>query len=246
MKKSVLLALLAIISIVFIGCSKDGDGDSSISLKASDVTVYSGDKYQIEATSEKNILYQSENEYYAKVSTSGLITSDKVGETNILLTNGDDTKSIRVTVKGKSNIYPEPKLEWGITKSNLIKSLGIPNKETSEAIIYDNYSTAAPSIIYIFDDNNKLKSIGVLVKSSYSASLGTFLAERYVALASQDYTIYFVNGYSANSISMGVGAMLYNTSYWIVAYMPYSAKTKSTQSENSDFIKIVDDIMDKS
>ena len=242
MKKSVLL-MFAIMAMVLSGCSSDDDENNSIVLDSKEVVIYSGDKYQIEAKSDKSISYQSEDEYHARVSTSGLISANKVGETNILLNNGYDSKTVKVIVKGKINLYPEPYLKWNVSKNELIKLLGKPDKESLDAITYNNYSSTAPSVIYMFNENNTLKGVGVLVRASYSSQLGTFLAERYFAYQSQDYTIYFVNNYSPDLVSMGVGAMLYNTSYWIVAYAPFNAKTKSMQFTSEDFVKEINKII---
>lgn len=232
MKKFLTLILLA---TLFVGCSSDDDENNNIDLKTSDVILSFGDESQIGATSDSKITYSSEDEYYASVSDAGLIKAGRVGETRMVLTNGKDTKSLKVTVKATSNLYPEPNIEFGISRSDLIKKLGTPDRETSTGIGYDNYSTNAPQVAYIFDTNNKLTSSSVLVKSSQSSNLGTFLGERYIAIGSEGYTIFFINSLLTQNPTMGVGANLYNVNYWMVLYMSYNG-TKQKSTFDSEYL----------
>lgn len=231
--KKILFALVLAFPFVFTGCSSD-ENDNAIILKSSEVTLIHTEKHQIDATSDSKIMYRSEDEYHAKVSESGLITAGKVGETNILLTSSGDTKKVKVIVKPESTMYPEPNLEFGISKDDLIKKIGTPNKETSNGIGYNNFSTKAPDLVYLFDTNNKLKSVGVIIKTAYTSELSTYLGERYVYGTSieEDYTLLFVNALKLEDVTMMIGASLYNTSYWMAIYMPYSNKNTRVQKAN--------------
>nr|WP_297167499.1 Ig-like domain-containing protein [uncultured Dysgonomonas sp.] len=232
MKK--LLSLFTCTLFLLNSCSSDDDNKNRISLSESSTTLNSTKTYQIKATSDTKISYAAENEYHAKVSDSGLITAGKIGETAIILTNGDDTKSFKVTVSPESTMYPDPNLEFGISKADLIKKLGTPNKETSDGISYNNFSTKAPQVAYLFDSSNKLKSVGVIVNTAYSSELGTFLRERYVYGTSieENYTLVFVNALKLENATILIGASLYNTSYWMTIYMPYSNIKSRAQKVN--------------
>lgn len=236
MKKLLLLLLIA--PFIFISCGSDDD-DDSISLKETEKALKHGETYQINATSGNKITYASENEYHATVSESGLVTAARIGETQISLSDGKSAKKFKVTVSPESTMYPDPNLEFGISKSDLIKKLGTPSKETADGMSYDNFSTKAPQVAYLFDSNNKLKSVGVIVKTAYSSELGTFLRERYVYGTSieEDYTLVFVNALKLENATMLIGASLYNTSYWMTIYMPYS-NTKSRVQKANEMDKI--------
>ncbi|MGM1055440.1 MAG: hypothetical protein ACQEWG_06100 [Bacteroidota bacterium] len=228
MKNTVLLFGIAF-SLLIVSCSKDDEVDKLITLESSVKTLYFGDEYQIEATSNTPLLYSSDDEYHASVSELGLVTARFIGETNIVLSNGNDTKKVSITVKAQSNLYPDPNLEFGTSKSALLAKYGTPDVETETVILYDNYSNAAEAVMYLFDDNNNLKSSAVMVKTAYSSNLGTFLVERYLTVDRDN--LIFVNALEPENATMLIGADLYNLSYWLVVYVPYSSTTMSSQIE---------------
>ncbi|MDR3119131.1 MAG: hypothetical protein LBU44_06905 [Mediterranea sp.] len=233
MKKRLVL-LIGVLPIVFAGCSKDDDTDV-ISLKVSEKTLYFEDKYQIEATSEAAINYTVENEYHAKVSETGLVAARFVGETNVLLSNGKDTKNFKVIVRPKSNLYPEPDVKFGDSKSSIIAKFGTPDSETSSAIAYADYSNTAPVLMFAFDSANKLDSYILMVKSMYSSTLADFLLERYLAVSEKDGLFLFINGLNTTTATMAIGLQLYNTSFWSVTYIPStSTSTKSALLKSSN------------
>lgn len=229
MKKG-LVFLAVVLPLVLAGCSKDDEPDV-ISLEVSEKTLYSGDEYQIEATSKAPITYTVENEYHAEVTETGLVTARFVGETNVLLSNGEDTKNFKVIVKPKYNLYPEPDVKFGDSKSSIIAKFGTPDDETSSGIGYIDYSNAAPILMFLFDSNDKLDSYGVLVRSIYSSTLAEFLSERYMPIGEEDGDFFFINGLNPTTATMAIGLQLYDISYWIVMYMPMPNTSTSTKSE---------------
>lgn len=232
MKKGLVL-LAVVLPLVLAGCSKDDEPDV-ISLEVSEKTLYSGDEYQIEATSKAAINYTVENEYHAEVSETGLVTARFVGETNVLLSNGEDTKNFRVIVKPKYNLYPEPDVKFGDSKSSIVAKFGTPDTETSSGIGYDDYSNAAPILMFAFDSNDKLESYAVMVNSFYSSTLAEFLSERYLPVAEEDGVFLFINGLNTTTATMGIVLQLYDISYWMVGYVPNtSISTKSTLLKSS-------------
>jgi hypothetical protein len=232
MKKIDFLLAVAL-PLLFAGCSKEDDPDV-ISLKVSEKTLYHEDEYQIEATSKAAITYTVENEYHAEVSETGLITARFVGETNVLLSNGEDTKNFKVIVKPKSNLYPEPDVKFGDSKSSIVAKFGTPYSETSSVIGYIDYSNTAPIIMFLFDTSNKLESYAVMVKTMYSSTLADFLLERYLAVSERDGLFLFINDLNITSATMAIVLDLYDTSYWQVMYMPNtSTSTKSVSLKSS-------------
>lgn len=224
MKK--ILFLLAVLPLLFSGCEKDDDGDVIV-LKVSEKTLYHDDEYQIEATSKSKITYSSENEYHAKVSETGLVTAQFVGETNILLSNSEDSKTFKLIVKPKSNLYPEPDVKFGDTKSSIIAKFGTPDSETATGIGYTDYSNAAPILMFLFDSSNKMTGYSIMVKSSYSSVIADFLLERYLVVTENDGVFMFINGLNLNTATMAIGLSLYNLSYWQAIYMPNTSSSQS-------------------
>lgn len=218
MKKLLTLTLLfTIISTCFFSCTKEED--EVIVLPTTEKTLYFGEEYQIIATSNLPITYISEDKYHAHVSESGLVTAAFVGETNIILSNGKDTKNIKIIVKAKSNLYPVPNLEFGITRSALIAKLGNPASTTANAIGYTYISNAADLIMYTFDDNNKMNAIAVLVSTLYGKDLVTYLTERYYLIDADNFI--FINALEYSKTTMIVWFDLYSINYWRVIYAPF-------------------------
>ncbi len=235
MKKGLVL-LAVVLPLVLAGCSKDDEPDV-ISLEVSEKTLYSGDEYQIEATSKAPINYTVENEYHAEVSETGLVTARFVGETNVLLSNGEDTKNFKVIVKPKYNLYPEPDVKFGDSKSSIIAKFGTPDDEIPSdaeipsAILYIDYSNAAPILVFTIDSNDKLEGYFVMVKSIYSSTIVDFLLERYLPIGEEDGVFAFINDLNPTTATTLIGLQLYDTSYWMVMYMPIPNTSTSTKSE---------------
>lgn len=236
-----LLILAAAITTMFGSCSKDDSANTSISLKSVEKNLFCGETYQIEAASTSEITYTSENEYNATVSSSGLVTARFIGETNVTLTNGNDSKKIKIVVNPHYSLYPDPCLNFGISKSEIIAKYGTKFEEKDNGICYSNYSIAAPLVMYFFDTNNKLKSTFVAVKTAYSSDLGAFLAERYM-LADKGNRI-FINSTDPKKATMLIGASLQNTSYWLVVYGPYTSKSNTSTLRSSVNRTLLDEFM---
>jgi hypothetical protein len=246
--KNILYTLMAVAVVAFVGCDKGGgsEEDKSIQSVSSDQTLHYDDEFQIQATSITPITYTSENEYHAEVSTSGLVTAGRVGETIIVLTNGEDTKKIKITVTPESNLYPEPELTFGMSRSAVKAKYGTPLTDTSSGMGYTGYSDSAPMLLCLFDASDKLTTYGVVVKTAYSSQLGVFLSERYVLMGidNDDYLLAFVNGLDQDSVTMGIAASVYSTAYWQVTYSPYTLSSRSAQTvDHLELKKLFDELI---
>lgn len=221
--------LMAVVVIAFVGCSKD---DETIELKQSEVSLYSGDKFQIEAMSNSGLTFRSENEYHAVVSETGLVTALFVGQTNIVVSDGNDSKNFRVTIRPKSSLYPEPYINWGASRAEVIAYNGTPDSDDEDGLVYNEYANA-DMLMYLFDEADKLKSVGVVIKSSYTSEISTYLSERYLPIdaSSESYTILFVNGISPETTTTLIGAGLLSLSHWMVIYLPYEKSASSLSLE---------------
>ncbi|MDD2330673.1 MAG: hypothetical protein PHW88_07320 [Bacteroidales bacterium] len=120
-----------------------------------------------------------------------------------------------------SDLYPTPVLEFGMSKTDLVHRLGIPERSTKDGIIYANFSTAAPYVMYVFEDE-KLSGAGVLVCSSCTKSLAAYLVERYRPVSREGEHYYFINTPSEQNSALWVALTLGKTKHWSVMYMPSS------------------------
>ena len=232
MKKQTNYLKLLIISCLlvpfFYSCDKD-DTDF-LTLSTSEKTLNYHDEYQIDATSSSDIEYTVKDDYHASVSETGLVKARFVGETNIVLNNSSEEKIFKLTVAPKYNLYPEPDVEFGTTKSSVIREFGSDYSESDSGIGYKDYSSAAPVIMFIFDDDDKLSSYVVMVKTFYSSKIVDFLGERYLPVGEEDDVFYFSNGLTDETTTMVVMVGLYNVSYWMILYSTYPPSGKSIKN----------------
>ncbi|MDO3695754.1 hypothetical protein QVZ41_12965 [Wenyingzhuangia sp. chi5] len=236
MKKTLLL----FIAVIGLSCTKEEF--DSISLSISQKSLNTEEVYQIEADSNSKIIYSTENEYHSKVTPSGMVTAKFVGETNILLENAEDSKTIKIIVEPKYNTYPEPEFEFGDTKNDIIHNFGENYEEISledegnfTLLGYNNYFNKAPIILFVLDSDQKIASYAVLIHNEYVTELAGFLTERYLAYAEQEETFYFINQLDYENASLLLGLGVYNEDYVIVQYFDTSTpdsmenyKTSST------------------
>jgi len=238
MKKLILLTLMV---AALWSCKKDEP--DLIKLSIIEKTLNHDDEYQIEAESRSPITYTIENEYHGKVSETGLVTARFVGQTDITLTNVEDTKSFKLIVAPTINLYPEPDVNYGMTKNEIITKFGTPYGTTSAVIGYDNYSSKAPQLLFLFDENDKLMAYSLYVKIAYVSDLLSFLEERYLLIDvnTKEYTTAFINGLTRETATLAIGTELYDLSYYMVIYIFMENLNKSatinTQTSVIDKLK---------
>lgn len=227
--KRLLSAIASVAAILSMSCSDDKGG---IMLAESEKTLYSGETYQIEAESASGsaLTYTVENEYHATVSDKGLVTAGFVGQTDVVVSDGSEARSVSITVAPRHTLYADPCTEWGTPKEQIIQRYGTPDL-TSDAegtITYYDYSPAAERLVYHFDGNNALKGVSVMVKTPYGPDIADFMAERYYLLSYDPdlFTYMYANGQSVESVSVIVGVTLFEVSYWVVMYVPNNAEAK--------------------
>jgi hypothetical protein len=210
--KKYLVLFVALFTLV--SCSKDDDDE--ITVNQASVELYSKDFHQI-TTNQANPTYSSENEYVAKVSTSGMITAKHIGSTFIDI-NG--TRKVEVTVKPKYDLY-EPLHDFNMTKSEVIAKRGTPTDIDDTLIIYKN-----PHVNINFELYSFKKSTG---KLSYSSVIYPFegyvtnnyaLAERYEPFTydSSLYTFFFIDTLDYNTSRLVVTSHIYNSNYCVNLY----------------------------
>lgn len=220
---------LVVILFTLFSCSKDED--ESITVDSTDVEMFSKDTHQI-STNQGNPVYTSENEYIAKVSISGLITANHIGNTAIDI-NGK--KMVNVKVNAKYSIY-EPLHDFSLTKNQIKDKLGSAYAEQDTALLYKDPISTVSGEIYFFNKNTgKLNGAGIIYPTRYFESYGYGLLERYQALTydEKNYSLYFIDALELNNAKMVVVCNLYNLTYCINLYMlKPSSSTKAMMKKN--------------
>lgn len=103
-----------------------------------------------------------------------------------------------------------------------------------KAIRYDNHSKNAPQALYLFDDDDKLRSSSVLLKSSIENDLAIFLDERYMFIAyeKEDEIYIFINATELKNTTMMIGFSSIDDYYTATLYTKYThTPEKSGSSE---------------
>lgn len=237
MKNKILL--IALILLAFLSCKKDDPGPS-YSLDKDELVLVSKGTSQLGvmgATTEV-FTYTSENELIASVSSSGLITGKRVGETFIRASFNDYKDSCKVSVMPIYNTFVEPITEFGISKSEI--------KSKEKRILYTESATIAifeggreEKYVAYFFENNKLTSSAAILSSAYSSALGSYMAERYVIVSLSP-----VFGYSVDN-KFTVGTSLTDDLDWFVFYMPNTTKSAKINSQSSDAIRKFSELLTK-
>lgn len=219
--------------IMSVSCEKNGDKIAITS--ESPIVLKNGETFQIKASSNMPLSYFTENEFHAKVSSSGVVEGNYVGSTNIEVKNEKNSTKIKVLVEPRIDLYPTPSLDWGTSRSHIISTYGTPDKETSDGIVYNNYSNAAPMLVYLFDNSDRLKASGVVVKIAYSETLIDFLIERYqtISVGQKDYIALFIDALDIDKAKTVVAIALNGLSYLNVMYAA-NVDTRSTKMEETE------------
>ncbi|WP_088656221.1 Ig-like domain-containing protein [Geofilum rhodophaeum] len=236
--------VLALMVVLLAACGKDESPDV-ISLNDSEVPLYYGDNYQIEAESRSSVTFESENDYHASVTTDGLVTARYVGETNISISNAEDSKLLRITVQPKYDLYPEPDVEFGTLKADIISHFGDPTSDTGSAIGYDDYSYGAPILLFAFDDYDRVTGYAVMIDPNKMERLVNFIGERYFPVGSKDGVLTFANGLAPEKASVGIVVYLYDSSYIAAMYLPFSSLKSASLRPCSIFDEVLEAILNE-
>lgn len=221
--KQIFPLLIIIFAACLFSCTEK---DISLTLDTNSVNMEFKNYYQLIANVTE-AKYYSEDEYHATVDENGLITANRIGNTNIVVSSSKGSAKVKVIVRPCYNLYPEPCRDWTKTKSQIISQYGTPSSETSSGISYLTDSKIYPLIIYEFDQNNILKESSVTVNESYASTLAKFLEERYAYSGIFSQTYIFYNEIKKESITMSVLlSKISGYKLYLVRYVPYSA-TKS-------------------
>ncbi len=213
------LAALFMAAVVFASCSKEEEKSPEITLEKDSVTLTSGDEFLINATSDYDLTYKSEDEYHAKVDEKGLVTATYIGETNIVVSNTETSKKVKITVRPEYTLYEDPTPYLGKTKSQIISKFGEPYQTTEKYIRYKDYSSYASLLVFTIE-NDVVKNITIAVSTLYMSQLTSFLKERYVFIGMENDIYSYVNNVDESKITAAIGLYVYSAEYLTVVYAP--------------------------
>ncbi|SEF97184.1 Ig-like domain (group 2) [Xylanibacter ruminicola] len=240
--------LISIVSCSFLSCSSDSDENPLIVTPAS-ISMHYEDTQQLQAEGATSWL--SSDEFVAKVSSTGLVTANHVGKTEIIVSNGKKNTTCEVTVTPEYNLYDDPILQWGASMST-IQSLETHKKlssSSSDVISYDYSFGNNPCAMGYSFENGKLKAVMAMLDYSLYLKTGYYLLERYQPAAeTDDYDFLFVDALSKDKCKTAVYFTTQKSgrnTYTVIMYMDFSKLSSSTRSVigyNSEMMKMLQEV----
>ena len=227
------LAALVMAAVIFASC-KEEEKSPEITLEKDSVTLTSGGEFLINASSDYDLTYKSEDNYHATVDEKGLVTARYVGETNIVVSNSENSKKVKITVEPKYDICEDLCQYLFKTKSQIVSKFGdnyTLNENYENCIFYEDYTSYVSDLAFNIE-NDVVRSVLILVDKSYWPTLEGYLKERYVFagkepdLVSEYYVYkYFDNIYEAKRKTEIIVSGI-DPTYMAVAYFTYYKSSK--------------------
>lgn len=226
--------MLTIASFWLQSCSKD-DSEEPLIVTPASISMHYEDTQQLSAEGATSWL--SNDEFVAKVNSSGLITANHVGTTEIIVSNGKKNATCSVTVTPEYYLYDDPILNWGASKAE-IESAEKHKKvssSNSDMLTFDySFGSNACVMGYSFE-NGKLKNIMAMFDYSLYLRAGYYLLERYQPIAAgNDYDYVLIDALKKEKCKTIVYFAAYKsgkTTYTTIMYSDYSSiKSASTRS----------------
>ena len=172
------LAALVMAAVIFASC-KEEEKSPEITLEKDSVTLTSGGEFLINATSDYDLTFKSEDENHAKVDEKGLVTAKYIGETNIVVSNSENSKKVKITVEPEYDICEDLCQYLFKTKSQIVSKFGDNYTLNENYIFYKDYTSYVSDLIFKIE-NDVVKAVLINVDKSYWSTLEGYLKERYV------------------------------------------------------------------
>ena len=211
---------------ILIGCQKEA---ANLTVSPSEITLYAEGTKAI-TTNASNATFTSEDDYYAEVDESGLVTANKVGNTKITVSGNGQVKKVPVTIMPQYNLYPDIDVLIGKSKSEVTKLLGSNYKTSTtsggqEMWTYFSYNSYTVFLGFYFKSNGMVEHAMVAISTSYTSMLTKALIERYNIAGMQNDHYFFLN----HGKKVVIALTVYSASALAVMYM------ENTESKSAGF-----------
>lgn len=229
--KKLLYFLSAGLLLGAAACSKDDDKSYSFS----DVTLNVAQDYTI--PNGTGTTWESYNDYVATVN-GNVVTGVIAGQTQIKSELG----SFNVTVVPTNNLFLEPYLKWGASKSEVKKAMNAYkdfslDDETDEDLTYLGTGKVF-MYLYEFSENNKdLDASYMFVDSDQvtSEEFADYMTQRYIYLDVEDDDLIYMASTDFTTVVGVYPIALENDIYYVALYLPVE-DSRSTMDVKS-FVK---------
>lgn len=194
--------LISGLSILLLLCSCDSDlfDNTPLSVTPTSVSLYVDGTQQLSVNKTRNITYTPTDYWYVDISTNGLITAKKRGNTSIKVSDGNSSVYVSVEVKSAYELYPD--MDYYIGKQFSVFNGAFGN--------YDETTTTDDYITYWYDHRTKydisfgfifkkgdglgiIQAVSIYVPGTYENQLETYLWDRYFCEEALNDVYYFYN-----------------------------------------------------
>ena len=179
MKKLLFISIISF-AILATGCKKD----KSKALEYNDsnpINMVLRGEHQISATSEYDITYKSLNETVVTVTKTGKLYGKNVGEAQVKLDNGYESKTIDVIV----DLFTEPTFEFGCNTNRIRTLYGTPYAAgyADTILVYqytanNGYSYACGEMDFFFTDGKYIEA-DLYIRDGVEYLLENYITENF-------------------------------------------------------------------
>ena len=215
--KNFLFSLLCL--LVVIGCEAP-----VLTYDPINISLYTEGTKQI-TTNAVDATFSIKDDYFATVSSTGLVTANKVGKTEVVINSSYGPGSVNVDVIPQYILYPDLDNLIGKGVSDMESVMGTSYKESTTSkgetmYTYENPTSYCKGIGFTFSGSS-CKSIAVYVPTNHTTKITKALIERYTVAGVQNDVYLFLN----HGENVLIGLTVYNYAYIGVAYVAYSKST---------------------
>ncbi len=225
MKANRVFLLLGLSSLI-LACSKE-DG-KELEVTPDSIALYADGTRQL-TTNVDDATFTSDDDFYAKVDETGLVTANKVGGTMITISSSIGSVKVPVVVLNQYSLYPDVDALIGQGTSEMTNLLGNDYETFNSSDGSVNYGYRNPTkyaeLILVSMKSGKCEYVAVLVPTSNTSMLTKHIKERYAFAGMQNDNYFFLN----HDENVLIGLTVYSTSYLIVLYIPYTSSSKSAE-----------------
>lgn len=176
------LALILLGICMFLGSCKPTDKTKINYDGESTINIVLLEDYNLDATSESELVYYSDNEMVVTIDNNGVIHGKNVGEANVTVENSVNSITIKVIV----SLFEEPSVNFGVSPSYIKDIYGDPNYQFGDSIyIYggggsleDWYSYAVWKMDFFFKDD-AYSECDLYINSDLKIRIDQFLNDNY-------------------------------------------------------------------
>ncbi len=231
MKKLVLILFGFV--ILMSSCGTDSsikyDGNTT-------VNIVLLEEYKLNATSDIELTYHSDNEMFVTVDNNGNIVGKNVGEANVTISNAENSIVIKVVV----SLFEEPTFDFGSSPNDIINIYGNPKRNYGDTIfVYgsgnDWYSYAVWEMDFFFKNNRYIES-DLYIRNDLTLRINEFLDSKYYFQNEINDTIddvittyyIYLNAEEAVDANVLIGKIYNADTYGDIClfYLPYSHEEK--------------------